>query len=166
LVICSMVASEIFWRHQNYKNQGILDNYPLVTFILEEAPRLLNDSQKANIFSSIAREGRKFKIGLVAITQLPSLIPREILANMNTKIILGIEMSKEREVVINSSAQDIEELSKSIASLDKGEAIITSSFLKFPVPVSIPLFTDVVKQELANSKEKKILKKEEFFDQY
>ncbi|MEM4396190.1 MAG: ATP-binding protein [Candidatus Woesearchaeota archaeon] len=166
LVICSMVASEIFWNHQNYKNQGILDNYPLVTFVLEEAPRLLNDSQKANIFSSIAREGRKFKIGLVAITQLPSLIPREILANMNTKIILGIEMSKEREVVINSSAQDIEELSKSIASLDKGEAIITSSFLKFPVPVSIPLFTDVAKQELANSKEKKILKKEELFEQF
>jgi len=39
-----------------------------------------------NVFGKIAREGRKFQIGLIAITQLPSIIEREILANMNTKI--------------------------------------------------------------------------------
>lgn len=163
LIISCMVASKIFSKHQYYKNIGKLEELPLVTFILEEAPRLLSDSQKANIFSTIAREGRKFKIGLVAITQLPSLIPREILANMNTKIILGMEMSKEREMVIHSSAQDIEELDKSIASLDKGEAIITSSFLKFPVPIAIPLFSEMVRKDLIKNKERRLLNRDEIF---
>ena len=29
---------------------------------------------------------------------------------------------------------------RAIASLDKGEAIVTSNFLKFAVPIKIPLF--------------------------
>ncbi|KHO50658.1 MAG: hypothetical protein QT07_C0008G0036, partial [archaeon GW2011_AR16] len=87
-----------------------------------------------------------FQIGLVAITQLPSLIPREILANMNTKIILGIEMAPERQAVIDSSAQDLSNDHRAIASLDKGEAIITSNFGSFAIPVKIPLFQELVKK--------------------
>ena len=47
---------------------------------------------------------------------------------MNTKIILGIEMGAERNAVIESSAQDLSDDSRTIASLDKGEAIVTSIF--------------------------------------
>ena len=99
----------------------------------------------SNIFSTIAREGRKFKVGLIAITQLPSLIQRQILANMNTKIILGIEMAPERQAIIDSASQDLSTDSRNIASLDKGEAIITSNFTKFAIPIKIPYFPDVVK---------------------
>jgi DNA helicase HerA-like ATPase len=88
----------------------------------------------------VAKEGRKFRIGLVAITQLISLIPREILANMNTKIILGNEMALERNAIISSASQDLSEDSRTIASLDKGEAIVSSNFTKFAVPIQIPLF--------------------------
>ena len=112
--------------------------------MLEEAPRVLGKEvleQGPNIFSTIAREGRKFKIGLTAITQLPSLIPRQILANMNTKVIMGIEMAAERQAIIESASQDLSSSSRSIASLDKGEAIVTSNFSKFAVPVKIPMFT-------------------------
>src|SRR5207249_11875985 len=91
------------------------------------------------------REGRKFKVGLVAITQLTSIIPRDILTNMNTKIILGNEMVTERHAIINSAAQDLSDDDRTIASLDKGEAIITSIFTKFAVPIQIPLFEEYVK---------------------
>ena len=99
-----------------------------------------------NIYSTIAREGRKFKVGLIAITQLTSVIPREILTNMNTKIILGNEMVTERHAIMDSAAQDLSEDDRNIASLDKGEAIVSSIFTRFAVPVSIPLFEDIVEQ--------------------
>ncbi|MDP7180782.1 MAG: ATP-binding protein, partial [Candidatus Woesearchaeota archaeon] len=99
-----------------------------------------------NIFSTIAREGRKFKVGLTAITQLPSLIPRQILANMNTKIILGIEMKPERQAIIDSASQDLSDDDRNIASLDVGEALITSNFSRFAMPISIPFFEDVVRE--------------------
>ena len=77
-------------RYRSYKASGELDKKPVIAILLEEAPRVLGKDvleRSQNIFSEIAREGRKFRIGLIAITQLPSLIPRQILANMNTKII-------------------------------------------------------------------------------
>jgi DNA helicase HerA-like ATPase len=85
-------------------------------------------------------------VGLVAITQLPSLIPKDILANMNTKIILGIEMATERQAVIESAAQDLSDDARAIASLDKGEAIITSNFTRFAIPIRIPLFSELITQ--------------------
>ena len=93
-----------------------------------------------SVFSTIAREGRKFNVGLIAITQLPSQIPKDILANINTKIILGIELAAERASIIESASQDLSRDDRNIAALDVGEAIITSNFTKFAVPVKIPLF--------------------------
>ncbi|MBU4138639.1 MAG: ATP-binding protein, partial [Euryarchaeota archaeon] len=96
------------------------------------------------------------KVGLTAITQLPSLIPREILANMNTKIILGIEMKPERTAIIESASQDLSDDDRTIASLDIGEALISSNFSKFAIPVKIPNFEDIVK----NSETKEQVKKD------
>jgi len=148
ILIGSLVVTEVFNRYRRYKMKGLLKDKPVVSVVLEEAPRVLGKEaleKGPNIFSTIAREGRKFKVGLFAITQLPSLIPREILANMNTKIILGIEMKPEREAIIQSAAQDLSDDDRNIASLDKGEAIISSNFAKFATPVKIPLFEEFVK---------------------
>jgi DNA helicase HerA-like ATPase len=150
ILVGSMVSSAIFSRYKHYKYEGTLKDKPVISIILEEAPRVLGKEvleAGSNIFSSIAREGRKFKIGLIAITQLPSSIPRTILANMNTKIIMGIEMAPERQAVIESASQDLSQDTRNIAALDKGEAIITSNFTRFALPVKIPLFTSYEKQK-------------------
>jgi len=147
ILIGSLIVTEVFNKYKSYKISGELKNKPVISVVLEEAPRVLGKEvleKGSNIFSTIAREGRKFKVGLIAITQLPSLIPRQILANMNTKIILGIEMAAERQAIIDSASQDLSEDSRNIASLDKGEAIITSNFVKFAMPIKIPLFDDFV----------------------
>ncbi len=146
VLIGSIISSEIFKKYKRYKQSGQLKDKPAISIVIEEAPRVLGKDvleKGSNIFSTIAREGRKFKIGLIAITQLPSLIPRDILANMNTKIILGTEMANERAALIASAAQDLTSDDRTIASLDTGEAIVTSSFLKMAVPIKIPLFKPV-----------------------
>ncbi|MEA2089882.1 MAG: ATP-binding protein [Thermoproteota archaeon] len=156
LLIGSIVVGEIFHRYQGYKSTGELDEKPVVSIVIEEAPRVLGadvlESAGENIYSTVAREGRKFKVGLVAITQLTSLIPRPVLANMNTKIILGNEMALERKAIIDSAAQDLSDDSRTIASLDVGEAIISSNFTKFAVPIQIPLFEDYAENYLENVK--------------
>ncbi len=149
ILIGSLIVTEIFNKYKRYKIKGQLKDKPVISIILEEAPRVLGKEvleKGPNIFSTIAREGRKFKVGLFAITQLPSLIPKQILANINTKIILGIEMQPERDAIIQSAAQDLSDDDRNIASLDKGEAIITSNFAKFATPIKIPLFEDFVKK--------------------
>jgi hypothetical protein len=150
ILIGTLISSAIFHKYKQYKSKGVLKDKPVISIILEEAPRVLGKEvleAGSNIFSTLAREGRKFKVGLIAITQLPSLIPRSILANINTKIILGIEMAPERQAIIESASQDLSQDSRNIASLDKGEAIITSNFARFATPVKIPLFDEYRKKE-------------------
>jgi len=150
ILIGSLVSTEVFQKYKYFKINGKLNDKPVISVVLEEAPRVLGKEvleRGSNIFSTIAREGRKFKVGLFAITQLPSLIPRQILANMNTKIILGIEMGPERQAIIDSAAQDLSTDSQNIASLDIGEALVTSNFTKFATPIKIPFFDNIVKKK-------------------
>ena len=93
---------------------------------------------------------RKIGVGALEIADILAertgyrVIDREILANMNTKIILGNEMGPERKALIDSAAQDLSDDYQTIGSLDKGEAIVTSTFTKFAVPIQIPLFEDFI----------------------
>jgi len=159
LIVGNIIASKLFERYKSYKAVGELARKPVATVIIEEAPRVIGidvlTKKNDNIYSTIAKEGRKFKVGLTAITQLSSVIPKTILANMNTKIILGNEMKQEREAIIASASQDLSEDDKNIASLDKGEAIITSIFVPFAMPIKIPLFEDIVKKKISETKPEK-----------
>ncbi|WGI17519.1 ATP-binding protein [Methanonatronarchaeum sp. AMET-Sl] len=150
LLIGSIIANRLFNRYKNYKSSDKLKTKPVVSIVLEEAPRVIGENsvmKSGNIFEKIAREGRKFKIGMTAITQLPSVIPREILANMNTKIILGMEMGSERKSIVQSASQDLSKDDRNIASLDKGEAIVTSTFTDFAIPIKIPYFDEIAEKQ-------------------
>lgn len=158
LFVGSIIASNIFSKYKTY-NSEVLKGKPVISIVIEEAPRVLGrDALESgmgnNIYGTIAREGRKFKLGLIAITQLASVIPRAILANMNTKIILGNEMSMERSAIIDSASQDLSDDNRIIASLDKGEAIVSSVFTKFAIPIYTPEFEKFVEDYLNNLPEK------------
>jgi DNA helicase HerA-like ATPase len=160
LLIGSMIAGKIFWLYQQYKSKGALEDKPIVSIVIEEAPRVLGSDRLQsgdNIYSTIAKEGRKFRIGLIAITQLTSVIPKEILANLNTKIILGNEMATERRAVMESACQDLSSDDQAISSLDIGEAIVSSTFTKFAVPVHFPKFEDIVETETRKKEPEKII---------
>ncbi|MEN6518566.1 MAG: ATP-binding protein [Methanospirillum sp.] len=147
LLVGSVIIDQIFSRHIRYRTEGTLHTRPTVGVVIEEAPRVLSKERVhagSNVYARVAREGRKFKVGLIAVTQLASVIPVEILANMNTKIILGNELVSERNAIANSAAQDLSADARAIASLDKGEAIVSSTFTHFAIPIQIPLFSDLV----------------------
>jgi DNA helicase HerA-like ATPase len=147
-LIASSVVSKIFnlYRRTKQSYPEKFKTLPELLLVFEEAPRVLGASAGSNIFGTVAREGRKFKVGLCAITQMPSLLPREVLSQMNTKVILGLPAPADRDAVINSSSQEIGDESTEIQMLDTGEAIITSPFVQFPIPVKVDYFNDIIKQ--------------------
>ena len=65
-------------------------------------------------------------------------------------------MKPERQALIDSASQDLSTDDRTIASLDVGEAIITSNFLKFTTPIKIPFFEDTVKKYISKIPESKI----------
>ncbi|MHA1907082.1 MAG: ATP-binding protein [Candidatus Thorarchaeota archaeon] len=155
LLIGSIIVRAVLQNHERAKASGDLDQLPVVSIVIEEAPRVLGEVRGSNVYSKVAREGRKFKVGLIAISQLTSLIPKTVLTNMNTKIILGNEMATERAAIMESAAQDLSMDNRIIASLDTGEALVSSSFTKFAIPIQIPLFDDYAEEELKGKKKGK-----------
>ncbi len=154
-IVGSSILNKVFrkYRIAKQKKPDTFAEMPEVLVVFEEAPRVIGNevlSEGKNIFERIAREGRKFKVGLCAITQMPSLISPEILSQMNTKVILGLPAPADRNAVINSAAQNIGDESVEIQMLDKGEAIITSPFIDFPLPVKIFLFEKLLKERKKN----------------
>ncbi|MEM0119921.1 MAG: ATP-binding protein [Thermoprotei archaeon] len=148
LLLGNMVAYMILDRHMHMKQEN--KEITPVGIVLEEAPRVLGIDAPENGYMKLAREGRKFGIGLVAVTQLISVIPEEILANMNTKIYLGMASGKERRAAIDNALHDLSEEEDELLRLDVGEAIVTSTSLGFPVPIKIP-FIDKLKNDLKTS---------------
>jgi len=104
---------------------------------IEEAQRVLGQGNNTSRFESIAREGRKFGVGLCAITQQPKLIDRQLLSQFNTLVIMGLGDRNDRLQLEESAKQDLKSLDIEIQTLEKGEAVISTLGIPFPVPVSV-----------------------------
>lgn len=148
-LIANSVVGRVFneYRFKRQKQPEVFRRLPEVMILFEEAPRVIGKrvlNKGTNIFERVAREGRKFKVGLAAITQMPSLLPKEILSQINTKVIMGLPAPADRRAVIESSSQNIEDEETEIQMLDVGEAIVTSPFIPFPLPTKIHHFPEVI----------------------
>ena len=124
-----------------------IEDLPVVMMTVEEAPSILGTqmSKEGNIFIDISRQGRKFRIGLLLITQNISSMEPIILANTNTELnmMLGNEIEI-RQAIINAS-NNIAGYENEFKVLSRGEAILTNSLKNVPLPVKIsdvPLYIE------------------------
>ncbi len=115
-----------------------------VLIVIEEghifAPK--EDNEVVRWLSRIAREGRKFGVGIGIISQRPKKINDDILSQCNTKIVLKIVEPNDQRYVQNASEQISEDLLNDIASLGRGEAVIVGSAVKLPVAVKIKKYPE------------------------
>ena len=93
----------------------------------------------------MAREGRKFRVGLCAVSQQPKLIDDELLSQFNTFFILGLADERDRNILRGSSKQDISDLGPEIQTLMPGEAIVTTLDAPFALPAKISLYEEYLK---------------------
>jgi DNA helicase HerA-like ATPase len=117
-----------------------------ILVIVEEAhifaPQGENDDS-VRILSRIAREGRKFGVGLGIVSQRPNKLNEDVLSQTNTKIILKIVNPKDQDYVLKASEQLSSDLLRDIASLGKGEAVIVGQAVSLPALVKIHNFKEI-----------------------
>ena len=120
---------------------------PVVAVALEEAQRVLSGAKdrESNVFPRVAREGRKFGVGLVAVTQQPKLLDDELLSQFNTFFVLGLADEKDRNILRSSAKQDLSALGPEIQTLMPGECLLVNLEAPFAVPAAVYLFDDLVR---------------------
>lgn len=111
-----------------------------VLFIVEEAHILagVNKNTESKYYmTKIAREGRKFGIGLCIVTQRPKGLDKEILSQMNNMIILKLVEPEDQKHVQSASESLSKELMNYLPALNPGEAIIIGNMTRIPLLVKI-----------------------------
>ena len=155
LLISSVLARAIFQTNQSrFKNKKEFREIPTCVIALEEAQRVFNRAW-GGIFPQIAREGRKFKTGLCAISQQPKLIDNEVISQFNTLVILGLADRQDRERLSSSAGQDISRLDYEIQTLMTGEGLVTGPNTPFALPLKIDLYEDYLKELAAGPGEER-----------
>ncbi len=107
-----------------------------VLVVLEEAHRYLGDGASALTRDSanrIAREGRKYGIGLLLVSQRPTELPKTALAQCGTLIALRLSSGDDQSTIRAALPDSVAGLAAVLPSLRTGEAIISGEALVLPV---------------------------------
>ncbi len=139
--VVSHYLRRILHERKLWKNGERTNGYPSpVITVIEEAHVLIpKDSNTLTKYwaSRIAREGRKFGIGLVLVSQRPKGLDPNVLSQTNNKIILRIVEPTDQKYVREASEQLSEDLLELLPDLNPGEAIVIGSMVKIPALVKI-----------------------------
>lgn len=140
-LITRFVFDSMFWgRHEPYTGR----QRPLF-IAFEEAHSYLNKSDGNNYAKDaverIFKEGRKFGVGAMIISQRPSEISETILAQVGTFIALRLTNSSDQSIVKASAPDNLISLIDLLPSLRTGEALVIGEAVKIPSRVRIPLQT-------------------------
>ncbi len=126
--------------HSGNKEE-LLDNS--VFFILEEAHILAphrRDSDSKRWVQRVAREGRKFGLGLCLVSQSPKTVDHDALSQMNNMIILRLVEPEDQRHVQSASESLSQDLINQLPSLNVGEAIVLGLMSRVPTLVKIDKF--------------------------
>lgn len=144
LLVSAVLARSLLERYRDAaRDPARFRALPPVCVTLEEAQRVLNArGGSSNVFAQIAREGRKFKVGLGAVTQQPRLLSDELLSQLNTLFILGLADPTDRDRVKSGARQDLSQVATEIQMMEPGEALVTTPGAPFALPLKAHLYED------------------------
>ena len=137
-LITRFIYDSMFWGRFE-KNTG-RDRPLLIAY--EEAHSYLgkNDTIYAReAVEKIFKEGRKFGLGAIVISQRPSELSETILAQVGTFFALRLTNSSDQAIVKSMAPDNMNSLINLLPSLRIGEAVILGEAINIPTRVKLPL---------------------------
>lgn len=137
-LITRFIYDSMFWGRfveNTGRNRPILIAY-------EEAHSYLgkgNSFYAKEAVERIFKEGRKFGIGAMVISQRPSELSETILAQVGTFIALRLTNSSDQSIVKSIAPDNLNSLINLLPSLRIGEAVIVGEAINIPSRVRLPL---------------------------
>lgn len=147
-IISTTLVKRLF---ENNKKAHTSEEEPIkVVVFVEEAQNVLSDEfvkSNANPFVKLAKQGRKFGIGLVAITQRPSSISEEIRSQAENYFVMHMSNGKDIKALIESNNNYSGVISKFIQSETiAGNLYMISANQSFVIPTRVHWFEEKIHQ--------------------
>jgi hypothetical protein len=131
-VLIRLLFDALFWSR--YLSEGARTR-PLL-FVLEEAHAYLNSGNEgaASVAARrIVKEGRKYGIGAMIVSQRPTEIDPTILSQCGTMFAMRLANASDRSHVTGTVSDNLEGLFNMLPSLRTGEAIIVGEAVQLPM---------------------------------
>ena len=143
IIVKHMLDNILTRRKNKIENNGKKElDFPIFC-VIEEAHNLASNSlnmKSKYTISKIAREGRKFGVGLCLVSQSPKSLDSGSLSQINNLIILRLVEPGDQKHVQKSSESLSNDLLEQLPSLNIGEAVIVGQMTKIPTMVKIDEF--------------------------
>jgi DNA helicase HerA-like ATPase len=115
---------------------------PPTIVLVEEAHQFCPEARRGLAYSkgvleTVAREGRKYNLGLALISQRPVRLSTTVLSQCGTNIFLRITNPYDLDHLRSSSEQITKSTLASISSLSVGEALVVGQGTRFPVFIKV-----------------------------
>ncbi|MER3386046.1 MAG: ATP-binding protein [Microcella pacifica] len=114
------------------------------TFVCDEAHLYLPagdariaEQRALDSFERIAKEGRKYGVSLMVVSQRPSDVSRTVLSQCNNFMILRLTNEQDRSVVQRLVPDNLSGLTDAVPLLDIGEAIILGDSMILPSRIKL-----------------------------
>lgn len=95
------------------------------------------ESVAVDIFERIAKEGRKYGIGLVVISQRPSEVNRTVLSQCNNVIAMRLTNGNDQSVIKRLLPDSLSSFGELLPILDIGEAVVVGDASLIPTRIRI-----------------------------
>jgi hypothetical protein len=129
--ILKTVYDALYWG-QNTLVGG--KRQPLLV-VLDEAHTYLReneDSISSRIVQAIAKEGRKYGVGMLLVTQRPSELDETVLSQCGSIVALRMTNTRDKGYVSAAMQDELREMADVLSSLRTGEAIISGEAVRIP----------------------------------
>ena len=152
-IISTMIVRKLFEQNKaNYTND--IAEAPVIPAIIvvEEAQNVLSEEfvkSNANPFVRVAKEGRKFGIGIIAVTQRPSAISDEIRTQAENFFVFHMGNSDDIRALVKSNINYDGVIANFIQrETIPGNLYMVSSNQSFVLPIRVKEFEKLVENEL------------------
>jgi DNA helicase HerA-like ATPase len=151
-VISTMITRKLFEANKEHYTNNSNDSVIPVVIVVEEAQNVLSEEfvrSNANPFVRIAKEGRKFGIGIIAVTQRPSAISEEIRTQAENFFVFHMGNSDDIKALVKSNINYDGVISNFIQrETIPGNLYMVSSNQAFALPVRVREFEKLVEKEV------------------
>jgi DNA helicase HerA-like ATPase len=145
-IVTAVVSRMIFESLQRYRKLHNEHKSLPTVLVMEEAHNFIkrynddSENQTASaiccqMFERIAREGRKFGLGLVLSSQRPSELSQTVLSQCNTFILHRISNDRDQELVLKLVPDNLRGLLRDLPSLPSQNAILLGWAVELPLLV-------------------------------
>ncbi|MCU0286750.1 MAG: ATP-binding protein [Acidobacteria bacterium] len=116
-----------------------------IAFICDEAHQYLPKRSETNSierralenFEKIAKEGRKYGVGLFVVSQRPSEVNDTILSQCNNFVVLRLTNAEDQAIVKKLLPESLETFTDILPALEIGEALIVGDSILLPSKIKI-----------------------------